>query len=66
MDPLGQPGNLGTVQVRSDVYIGVTLPRFWQILANSLEYPERIQRGIEWTQFSKTLFGCSLIVCLQI
>ena len=28
-----------------------------QILANSLEYPERIQRGLEWTQFLKRLYG---------
>merc|ERR1712240_954534 len=27
----------------------------WKILANSLEYPERIQRGLEWTQFLKRL-----------
>ena len=25
-------------------------------MANSLEYPERIQRGLEWTQFLKRLF----------
>ena len=28
----------------------------FQQLANSLDYPERIQRGIEWTQFLKRLF----------
>ena len=32
------------------------------ILANSLVYPERIQRGIEWTQFLKRVF----FVCLFI
>ena len=33
------------------------------ILANSLEYPERIQRGLEWTQFLKRLSVlCSLFV----
>ena len=26
------------------------------LLANSLVYPERIQRGIEWTQFLKRVF----------
>merc|ERR1712041_23878 len=35
-------------------------------LANSLEYPERIQRGLEWTQFLKRLSVCSLIVCLSV
>merc|ERR1712041_39498 len=34
------------------------------LLANSLEYPERIQRGLEWTQFLKRLLACSLSVCL--
>jgi len=32
------------------------------LLANSLEYPERIQRGLEWTQFLKRLIVCSLSV----
>ena len=34
------------------------------LLANSLEYPERIQRGLEWTQFLKRLSVLCLIVCL--
>ena len=32
-------------------------------LANSLEYPERIQRGLEWTQFLKRLSVLCLSVC---
>ena len=28
------------------------------LLANSLEYPERIQRGNEWTQLLKRLLVC--------
>ena len=32
------------------------------LLANSLEYPERIQRGLEWTQFLKRVLVCSLSV----
>ena len=34
-------------------------------LANSLEYLERIQRGLEWTQFLKRLSACSLFDCLS-
>ena len=39
-----------------------------QLLASSLEYPERIQRGLEWTQLLKRLFCvlCSLRACKQI
>ena len=36
------------------------------LLANSLEYPERIQRGLEWTQFLKRLLVLCLLVCKQI
>ena len=37
------------------------------LLANSLEYPERIQRGLEWTQLLKRLSVCSLsVLCHQI
>ena len=36
-------------------------PKF-RLLANSLEYPERIQRGLEWTQFLKRVF----FVCLSV
>merc|ERR1712115_547884 len=32
------------------------------LLANSLEYPERIQRGLEWTQLLKRLSVLCLIV----
>ena len=32
------------------------------VLANSLEYPERIHRGLEWTQLLKRLIVC-LSVC---
>ena len=44
-------------------YIGISQ------LANSLEYPERIQRGLEWTQLLKRLSVlCSLffVLCKQI
>ena len=34
-----------------------------QVLANSLEYPERIQRGLEWTQLLKRV---SVLWCHQI
>ena len=30
------------------------------LLASSLEYPETIQRGLEWTQLLKRLSVCSL------
>ena len=30
------------------------------LLASSLEYPERIQRGLEWTQLLKRVSVCSL------
>ena len=33
------------------------------LLANSLEYPERIQRGLEWTQFLKRVF---FVLCLLV
>ena len=37
------------------------------LLANSLEYPERIQRGLEWTQFLKRLIVlCLFFSCKQI
>ena len=32
------------------------------LLANSLEYPERIQRGLEWTQFLKRLSVLCVLV----
>ena len=38
----------------------------YPLLANSLEYPERIQRGLEWTQLLKRLSVCSLLDCEQI
>ena len=34
-----------------------------QLLASSLEYPERIQRGLEWTQLLKRLIVCLFFVC---
>merc|ERR1712215_159567 len=37
----------------------------YHILANSLEYPERIQRGLEWTQFLKRLFVLPMYDCLS-
>ena len=37
------------------------------ILANSLEYPERIHRGLEWTQLLKRLIVCLFsVLCQQI
>merc|ERR1712115_611924 len=32
-------------------------------LANSLEYPERIQRGLEWTQLLKHVSVCLFVLC---
>ena len=42
-------------------FSSVTLS-FLLILANSLEYPERIHRGLEWTQLLKRLSVLCLIV----
>merc|ERR1712082_363610 len=36
--------------------ISMLMSSYITVLANSLDYPERIQRGIEWTQFLKRLF----------
>ena len=50
-------------RIRVDsVFETCVLYLFIYLLANSLVYPERIQRGIEWTQFLKRLFFLYLLV----